>query len=569
MEIVATDRYFEISFEYDARKVADLQRIKGAQWRKVHRKWFVPIYLKREVEYLKEKYGVDVAEYEDVPVQAGEIPPMPELDVEIPLLIKPRHYQETGIAYCRANKRCIVGDDMGLGKTMQAIATAVSLDCKCILIICPATLKLNWQIEFMKFAGKRTTILSDKNKGSWQTYQKVGWDNIFIVNYESLKKYFVKTGWEKPNGTFKIKDIPFRECIDLFDCVIVDESSKVKDGTRLQSKLVIGICKGKPVVLELSGTPVVNKPYDLISQLLVIGKLRDVVDHIPMNPASNKPDLSGYNRFLHRYCEGGRGAANLKELNYRLQITGSFYRREKKEVLTELPDKVRQIIYCEITNKKEYDRAENDFENYLKEVRGCTDAEIKKKLRGEMMVKIGILKQISARGKIEAAQQYIEEVNESGQKIIVFCHLKEIARELKSLYPEFVTIVGDDSMEDRQRNITAFQNNQAIIGIICSLSAAGMGVTLTAASETLLIEQPWTYALCDQAESRNHRIGQVQSCRNGYLLGRDTIDEWCWEIILKKKDIAAQITGSSVDAMDEIVNSLTEYFERKKNRTNE
>jgi SWI/SNF-related matrix-associated actin-dependent regulator 1 of chromatin subfamily A len=228
-----------------------------------------------------------------------------------------------------------------------------------------------------------------------------------------------------------------------------------------------------------------------------------------------------------------------------------------------LPAKVRQVIQCDITNRKEYNKAEFDFVNYLKEVRGCTDKEIRKKLRGEMMVKIGILKQISARGKIDAARQYIDEVIESGQKIIVFCHLREIASTLKELYPSFVTIVGADSMEERQANITAFQTKPEVPGIICSLQAAGMGITLTAASENLFIEQPWTFALCDQAESRSHRIGQVESVRSGYLLGQNTIDLWCYDLIQKKKSIMQEVTGSSVEAEDIFINGLLELFNRK------
>jgi SWI/SNF-related matrix-associated actin-dependent regulator 1 of chromatin subfamily A len=129
--------------------------------------------------------------------------------------------------------------------------------------------------------------------------------------------------------------------------VAIDESHKCKDGTTQQAKFVMGITKGKEYVYELTGTPVVNKPKDLIPQLIILNRLTDIVSHIP--DATGR-DKSGYRRFLNRYCGGGNDATNLKELNYRLNKY-CFYRREKMEVLKDLPAKLRQVVLCEISNR--------------------------------------------------------------------------------------------------------------------------------------------------------------------------------------------------------------------------
>ncbi|HEY8690544.1 MAG TPA: DEAD/DEAH box helicase [Chitinophagaceae bacterium] len=532
MTIVETVKDYEVSFDYDFFKVQALKKIDGAWYQGAKRVWHIPRHREKELNYLRQKFHVTelgVAEPEIPAQQYDDVSELPDLDVEIPLLIKPYGYQEKGIAYSRLNKRVIIGDQPGLGKTLQAIGTICSfgitdnmLNAGPGLIICPSSLKINWKKEWMEVAGRRAMILSDNIKNTWQQYYKVGMCDVFIVNYESLKKYFVQSGWSKPKeGQFKMNQIPFRENISVFKWLVIDESHKCKDGTTQQSKFVMGIAKEKDIVLELTGTPVLNKSRDLITQLHIIDRLRDVVSHIPQPKDKNGrlADFSGYSRFINRYCGGGNESTNLKELNYRL-YKYCFFRREKSEVLKDLPDKMRQVVRCDITNRTEYDKAQNEFSTYLKEVKGCSDQEIKKKLRGQMMVKMGILKTISAKGKLDAAKEFIEEVTDGGQKIVVFIHLKEIAAELKRMFPTAVSITGSDSMEERDRAIDAFQkckvcgtrlenhknkDHAHVLSdtniIICS-SAGGVGVTLTASSEVLFIEYPWTFAMCEQYEDR-------------------------------------------------------------------
>lgn len=575
MQITETHKDFEVCFPFDHKKVNAVKGIAGAWWNGKNKTWHIPKHQLREINYLRQKFNVrDLLQVQEIPQQNyNDIPALPELDVELPLIRKPFAFQTNGIAYCRQNKRVIIGDQMGLGKTYQAIGTICSyginssklLEAGPGLIICPATLRLNWQNEWKDVAGHRSLILNDNIKNTWQQYYNVGMCDVFIINYESLKKFFVEPGWKKPDeGQFKMNQIPFRENINIFKWVIVDESHKVKDTGTQQSKFVMGIARGKEIVMELTGTPILNKARDLIAQLYVIDRLRDIVDHIPrpVDSHGKQTDYSGYTRFINRYCGGGNESTHLKELNYRL-YKYCFFRREKSEVLKDLPAKIRQVVRSEITNRPEYDHAENEFVNYLKEVRGCDDEEVRKKLRGQMMVKIGILKQISARGKLDTAKEFIEEVTEGGQKIVVFVHLKEIAAALKHMFQGAVSITGDDNALERDRAITSFQKNPITKIIVCSLQAGGVGITLTASSEVLFIEFPWTYALCEQAEDRTHRIGQDNKVRATYLLGDQTIDEYCYDIIQKKKTIAQDITGASDNVVEEMIDNLLSLFNQK------
>lgn len=568
MQIIETVKDFEVMFQYDYNKVQALKNIPGAWYQGAQKKWHIPKHRTNDVNYLRQKFNVTSLTPIEVIAQEvySEIPELPDLTVEIPTLKRDLFaFQKKGTAYCIQNKRVIIGDQPGLGKTTECIAAIEALNAFPALIICPSSLKLNWQAEWLKVSGRKSMVLTDSVKNTWQQYYKVGMIDVFIVNYESLKKYFVQPGWTKPTeGQFKMKDIPFRDTINLFKSVSIDESHKCKDGTTQQSKFVMGICRGKEVVFELTGTPILNKSRDLISQLHIIDRLRDVVSHLPQPTDRNgKPsDWSGYKRFIDRYCGGGNESTNLKELNSRL-YKFCFFRREKSEVLKDLPAKIRQVVKCDITNRNEYLRAENEFVNYLKEVRGCSDQEIKKKLRGQMMVKIGILKQISAKGKLDAAKEYIDEVLDGGQKIVVFVHLKEIAAAIKQMYPGSVSITGDDNTIYRDLAIKSFQGDKETRVIVCSLQAGGVGITLTASSEVLFVEFPWTFALCEQAEDRTHRIGQDNNVRCGYLLGDNTIDEYCYEVIQKKKTIAQEVTGASDDVVEEMIDNLLNLFNQK------
>src|SRR5690606_26127777 len=116
--------------------------------------------------------------------------------------------------------------------------------------------------------------------------------------------------------------------------------------------------------------------------------------------------------------------------------------RDKKDVLKDLPEKTRQIIVCDIDNRPEYDAAERDLMDYLVKYKNADDEKLERAMRGEIMVRIGILKNISARGKIKAVQEYISDLMDSGEKLILFAHLKEVIGSLKQAFPASVTVTG-------------------------------------------------------------------------------------------------------------------------------
>ena len=540
---------FELSFKYKTSIIDRVRQIPGRRFDGAKKVWIVPtrsrvelermIYQIQQFENINWVNGTEKKE-EDI---AYDIPELPDLTVPHNLKIQPYPYQLKGIARGLELKRFMNCDEPGLGKTLQSIATINLADAFPCLVICPSSLKINWLREWEKFTDKKAMILTDKVRDTWTFFFQTGMHQVFIVNYESLKKYFVQR-IKKAEG-WTLRDVEFRNSINLFKSVIIDESHRCKSASTQQAKFCKGICTGKEWVIELTGTPVVNRPKDLIPQLAILNRMED---------------FGGYKPFVNRYCSGQREASNLKELNFNLWQYCMF-RREKSLVLTDLPDKIRQVNTCEITNRKEYMDAERDLIMYLQKYKDADDDKIEKALRGEVMVKIGLLRNISARGKVRDVIEFVKDFRENGKKIILFCSLHEVVDQLKRYFPTAVSVTGRESPDEKQRAVDAFQNNPKADIIICSIKAAGVGLTLTASSNVAFVEFPWTYADCCQCEDRAHRIGQKDSVTCYYFLGRRTIDEKVYRISQEKKNIANAVTGSTEDIEENIVDMVARIFD--------
>lgn len=540
---------FELSFNYKTSIIERVRQIPGRRFDGARKVWIVPTRSRVDLErmiYQIQQFeninwvSVTTKKEEDI---AYDVPELPDLTIPHSLKIQPYPYQLKGIARGLELKRFMNCDEPGLGKTLQSIATINLANAFPCLVICPSSLKINWQREWEKFTDKKAMVLTDKVRDTWTFFYQTGMHQVFIVNYESLKKYFVQR-IKKAEG-WTLRDVEFRNSINLFKSVIIDESHRCKSASTQQAKFCKGICTGKEWVIELTGTPVVNRPKDLIPQLAILNRM---------------DDFGGYKPFVNRYCSGQREASNLKELNFNLWKYCMF-RREKSLVLTDLPDKIRQVNTCEITNRKEYMDAERDLIMYLQKYKDADDEKIEKALRGEVMVRINILRQISARGKVRDVIEFVKDFRENGKKIILFCSLHEVVDQLKRYFPTAVSVTGRDSQDEKQRAVDAFQNNPKADIIICSIKAAGVGLTLTASSNVAFVEFPWTYADCCQCEDRAHRIGQKDSVTCYYFLGRRTIDEKVYRIIQEKKNIANAVTGSTEDIEENIVDMVARIFD--------
>ena len=476
------------------------------------------------------------------------------------LRVEPYPYQREGIIYGLDKKRLIIGDEPGLGKTLQSIGIVDTANAYPCLVICPSSLKINWQREFEKFTEKSALVLDNSVRTTWPYLLKMGMHHVAIVNYESLRKYFVwdingRTGSNgssgKGNQSFRLKDVVFCPQIRMFKSVIIDESHRVKDPSAQQTIFTKGITTGKEWIILLSGTPVVNRPEDLVAQLSIMGRLQE---------------FGGRTKFMADYCTDPKNkkaepAVPLSVLSNQL-YANCMIRREKAKVLPQLPDKTRVDLYVDISNAPEYNLAAANLASYLQQYTECTDWEIRRKMRMEALVRFMTLRRLATLGKVAQAVDFIRTFLESGKKLIVFCSLHEVVDGLVKAFPGAVTVTGRDSAVEKQAAVDSFQNNAETMLIICSIKAAGVGLTLTASSSVAFLELPWTYCDCCQCEDRAHRIGQKDNVTCYYLLAGGTIDQAVYRLIQDKKNTAAQIMNSDDDIPTEeaYFNELVNLF---------
>ncbi len=524
--------HFCLHFDYNPLLNTKLEKEVGGCYRK-HLKYFeVALVYKQEVYDLCREYSFDITDecYQYLLKKGLDYKHVQEREVQIynypypeslQSLIKktPYSFQKEGIAYCLHKRDVLLADDMGLGKCLQSISTitfaqqsSIQLPC---LIICPNSLKYNWQDEWTQLTGYKASVFTDKTEEI---------DDVMIINYEQLKKWFcydVSLN-EKNNKLY----IQLNTLITQFNSLIIDESHLLRNSSSQRTKIVLKLANEiKGIKLCLTGTPIVNQSSDIIPQLTVL-------DHFFK--------LGGYKWYADKFSQG----RNKEELYQVLRDT-CLIRRTKKEVLKELPDKTRQIIKVDITTQKEYNKALNEFKKYLLENRHKTNKEVRRSMYAEALSKVHYLREISALGKIDDVVEQANLLTEAGEKVIIFAHHKVVIEELQKQFKNCLTIDGSKSAKDRQNTINLFQSDKKYQVIICSLKAANYGITLTQSCNVFFVETNWTYAECCQAEDRAHRIGQYKDVICKYFFGRNTIDEKIYHIIMDKKDLSDQIIKST------------------------
>ncbi len=544
--ISRTDNKIKIMSDNSPAIVRLIRKIPSAEYNAKDRCWDIScrddIFVHHLGEYLIDRKLVekviDQDSLSDVNVFAEN---MPSLTETCKLKLEPYDYQKKGIQYMVSHKRTFNGDDMGLGKTMQSIAAIAVARAYPCLVVCPAAMKMTWKREFMKFIGKNATILDNENKDVWQNMFVTGTCNVFITNYESVKKFFIKA--VKGSRVTK-KNLVLDGRAKLFKAVIIDESHRVKNSSCHYSKYLEAICEGKEYVFMLTGTPIVTNVKDLVQQLKIMGRIED---------------FGGAAEFRNRFCGSNVSEEELGMLNSLLWRT-CYFRREKSLVLKELPEKIRQFYSCDLTNRKEYEHAEESLVHYLKKYRNTSDEKLSVAARNEAIIKIGVLRQVAAEGKIQEAKRLIQDYLGAKKKVIVFTAHKSIAKKIHFAFPGSVTVTGDDSADSKQKAVDTFQNSDDCYIIIVNIQSGGVGITLTAASDVLFVEMPWTAADCDQCECRAHRNGQKNAVTCVYLLGKNTFDERMYELVQKERTQSSIITGAVNDVQEQRIDNVMDYL---------
>ncbi len=543
-------KYWYVGFRYDERLVKEIKRFVGAGYNPENKEWYISFALPTVAplqKWLHDNGFVEGMNY---------YPSKRVLEYQEPLAIitpedvaiackelgfkrMPRPYQCEGIAYMINHGNCINGDDCGLGKTGQTIATLELMDAFPALVITPASVKYNWKKEWEKWNPTRTVgVVGRKKKFDENVWQ----NDVIIINYDILGE----RGLDKPTAKFKeLLKKRWASCV-------MDEIHFLKSEKALRTKMAKKIVKTVPHVWGLTGTLTQNKPADLIQPFTIIRRFEDI--------------FGSTKEFKYRYCNAKMtvfgmdcsGFSNLEELHELLRM-GGYIRRNKRDVLDELPPMVEQTIDVPISNTREYRKAENNLLEYLEKI---DINKVNSAVNAPHLVMIQTLKQLSIEGKLPFITTYIKEWLEAneGEQLLVF-GVHRIPLQQLAEYFKAPLIQGGVSADKKQQIVNEFSNGGHRL-LFANIQSAGTGTDglQDNCSNLVYIELPDKSTELEQANARLERMGQRNSINITYLLSPDTIDADIKEMVADKGMITGLVNkGGNENEL------LTKKFLLKKN----
>lgn len=486
---------------------------------------------------------------------------------------EPREYQKEGIVFGLKNKQFLLADDMGTGKSFQSlnIARLKKNGQHCLIICGYATLQYNWKLEAEKHTNQSAYILGTRIKprkkkeyiGTTQDKMEdlENLENIsefFIITNVNFIRSSIKQPYKNKDGENKsYKTYPVAEKINelcrkgVIGRIIFDEFQVAKSIDTDNAKAVLAItdCDYK---IAATGTPLMNNHADLYTVMKWLGQM-------PLN----------YYSFVNTYCIMGGfknqqiiGNKNNKELNIRLS---NFMLRRKKSDVLDLPEK--NYIDVNLLMGMLQDNLYEKTRNMLK-------ADVAKNRSNKMKILeiITALRKVTAHSywlntnytesvKFDKIQELMETITASGEKAIILSNWTTPFDGLEKYSLDYIlsdykplAITGDVSQEQRFEYMNKFQNEDENKIIFGTYRAMGVGLTLTAANNVILLDQPWNKALEDQGIDRTHRIGTKKTVNVFKLMCHDTVDEWVNKLVLSKGKVSAETIDGEI--MDEFIESL-------------
>ena len=534
MRLINDGRQYVCESSYDER---DIPKSAGCRWNPAGKYWYTTDILvaRKLAEYADPDCAAHMDEHDRKQAQAIESSRATDTDRDLPVPagLDYRPFQRAGIAYALDHKNCLIADEMGLGKTIQAIGLINAAEnINEVLVICPASLKLNWQRECQKWLTQKLSV------------EIAGTDfphaNIVIINYDQIKKHI-----EAIRAT-------------AWDLLICDESHYLKNPKAQRTGLILGNKENPPIKaarkIFLTGTPILNRPIELHPMLRSLGA----------------EFASNWVYYVKRYCAGEQtkygwdvsGNSNTDELNTKLRAS-LMIRREKSQVLSELPDKIHQLIPInpngnsavvnrEIAAWKNHEEktaaikkeiaalraaGKNDTDEYRSAVTTLRSASLAD------FTEISRLRHETAVAKIPVVCENVIDAAESGS-IVVFAHhtdvLDGIVAALKKEEISCAKIDGGTPIDERQKIVDDFQAGKIRV-FVGSIRACGVGLTLTKSSHVIFAELDWTPATIAQAEDRCHRIGQKETVLVQHIVFDGSIDSMIAKKLVDKEEIIEEI----------------------------
>jgi SNF2 family DNA or RNA helicase len=448
-----------------------------------------------------------------------------EIDYEKYSHRPPLSHQKESIEKLVGNDKYILADDMGLGKTTSTVIASLENGSSKVLIICPASLKINWEREIRNYTEKSISIIEGKK---WEPSEYT------IINYDILKNFHDP---KKPKES---------EVLNYgFDLVIIDEAHYIQNKQAQRTKIANDICKKVGKVWLLTGTPMTSRPINYYNLL-------DLVD---------SPVAYNWMAYAIRYCEGYQfnvgnrkvwnvnGAANLTELRDR---TKTHVLRRLKEDILDLPDKIITPVYLRLKSKQ-YEALMGEYYDWYDNSEESSSLTVQ-------FSKLMKVRQVIAEEKVRDTIEIAQNIIDQGKKVIIFTNFTDTLNKIKSHFGKAaVALDGKMSKPARQHSVDEFQNNEKVTVFVGNLKAAGVGITLTAAEAVIMNDLSFVPSDHSQAEDRAYRYGQKSNVSVFYPIFENSIEGVIYDILSQKKNIFETVMGDNEnrgDVLEEILNTI-------------
>nr|DAG50384.1 MAG TPA: Chromatin remodeling complex ATPase [Bacteriophage sp.] len=506
-------------------------------------------------------------------------------------------HQKEGVQFLLTRKKCILADSMGLGKTSTLSVAAIEGNFDSTVIICPASLKTNWKKELMWYVPEKDiTIIesiAQKTKGELEEFlgYSVGksnkkkeelleeayfqgkWQNnrFVIVNYDILDEFYeIPKSWAKKAVADAHEGSPLLKYIyNKKSLIVIDEAHKLSNSTSKRYKIIKDLIKrGNPEDIFLAtGTPVTNNPQNLFCLLALI-----------KHPLSND-----WNYYMEHYC----GAIKIPAKGEKEKWTNLFLKRvgkatwydlssdEKDKLKTFIRDNAKMItIAKDLTNLDELKEMISDV--YMRRIKEDMEGMVKKtiheiyydltlsqlmeyetlwdeyeaaqkennpeKVINKDLLEGAIYRRYLSNAMVPYTEKLVDEIIAKGEKIVVFCCFDEELYALKEYYGDKCVIYnGKMNAKQKDAAVEKFMNDNTTMVFIGNLIAAGVGITLTRASNLIFNDLSYVPGDNQQGIDRICRIGQTKDCDIYIQIFRKTQYENIWNIVMKKTLVIDQI----------------------------
>lgn len=551
-----SDLSIYVSFPYNQDILDFIRNLPSRYWHPTEKEWEIPFDRLGFVVSKLDKYEIQIKADNEV----AETMQNKNKPIDYSFKTEPFQHQVDGFNYGLTHDRWLLGDEQGLGKTKQVIDIAVAKKLQrgyqhCLIICGVNGLKWNWVNEVATHSNESAWIIGQKTTKNKTT---IGSNAVKLKQIKEIrenadselnKHYFLITNVESLRDENLLNELVAMCEEKKIGMIGADEVHKMKNPQSQQGKGFLRL--QAETMVAMTGTPLMNTPLDTY----IILKWLGIESHSFYTFKNHYCIMGGYGNYQ---IVGYKHLENLQE-----QLNDIMLRRLKDDVL-DLPEKTFINEYVEMNGKQEqiYKEIHNDLILNIDKVKKAVNPLSEMIRLRQATGYTGILSStVLESAKLDRMEELVEDAVQNGKKVVIFSNWTQITdavcERLDAVPYDWGIITGETADSDRQSVVNRFQNDPNTKVLIGTIGALGTGLTLTAGTVEIFLDEPWNMALKNQAIDRCHRIGQKNNIVIYTLLTKNTIDEKIHKLVMEKGEMSDMlIDGKIVSGKEDIVDFL-------------